>query len=119
MSGEQLQLPRTEEWRVGDQILANMEMEELRSAYLKALRSEMHDLWQRRARDPAVEEPTVCADDARRIFESWDPPSSDRLDRNFLGQLFRTGNWRKVGYTRSRTDGSHGNLIAEWEPVPA
>lgn len=119
MSADQLRLPVTEEWRVGDRILTNMKEEELRQAYLKALRKEMHDLWMRRARDPDVDDPTVCADDAREVFESWDPPSPDRLNRNFLGQLFRDGNWRKVGHTRSRTDGSHGNLIAEWEPVPA
>lgn len=111
MSADQLRLPVTEEWRVGRRKITNASREELRRAYLEALREEMRKLYRQRRMDPDVEEAAVCADDAREIFESWNPPSPENLSRNFLAGVWLPDCWQVVGRTRSNTPNSHGNEI--------
>jgi homoserine dehydrogenase len=58
----------------------------------------------------------VTADDARSILDA-DPhvPADSKLCRNFMGQLFKTDHWEATGQViRSRTTGSHGNLLFCW-----
>jgi len=56
----------------------------------------------------------VTADDARAILPRcpFERPSCN----NFLGSLFKGGNWRAVGVMdhRSETPGSHGNRLMRW-----
>lgn len=111
MSSGQLSLSVTEEYQVGQRVLTNLSREELRRAYLEALREEMRKLYRRRRMDPEVGEPAVCADDAREVFESWNPPPPDDLSRNFLAAIWLPDCWVPVGRTRSNTPGSHGNEI--------
>lgn len=115
MSADQLRLPVTEEYQVGRRVLTNLSREELRRAYLKALREEMRKLYRRRRLDPDVDEPAVCADDARELFESWDPPPAEDLSRNFLAGIWLPDCWVPVGRTRSSTPNSHGNEIRTYE----
>ena len=106
---DQLSLPVTEEWRVGQRILRGMKEEELRSAYLDALDAEMRKRALRR------ETREVTPDEVRELFESWDPPPPEMLSRSFLGGLWQRKHWRTDGRTyTSATKGSHGNRLLIW-----
>lgn len=110
---DQLSLPVTEEWRVGQRKIGGLKKEELRSAYLDALDTEMIRLW--RKRRMAGERAYVTADDARETFESWNPPPPDLLNRSFLAGLWQRAHWQTDGSTIiSRTEGSHGNRLLRW-----
>lgn len=115
MNSPQLRMRMGEEWQVGRRILTNLTREKLRRSYLDALDEEMKLLYCRRVREwprPAY----VTPDEARQKFESWDPPSSDDLSRNFLGALWLRGHWQKTGQTiHSETPNSHGNELDCWK----
>jgi hypothetical protein len=109
-----------------DRVLENLA--EARSAWLEDIRAEMWRLYLERDREQFLEwsrgiepasPPYVTADDARAYFESLGPPPPEALSRNFLGSVFRGRAWERVGYTTSRTPGSHANLIAKWQFVGA
>lgn len=58
----------------------------------------------------------ISADDLRALMARHphlEPPGDNR---NVMGSVFRDG-WEQVGWIRSRTPGSHGNLIALWRPA--
>lgn len=56
----------------------------------------------------------VTADDARRLLPRCPYPVPEC--KNFLGSLFKDGNWRAVGFMdhKSQTPGSHGNRLMRW-----
>lgn len=118
---EQLSLPVTEEWRVGDQIVRDLSDEEKRARYLDALDGAMVELYRRIVASDvdcppwSREPPYVCGDDARKRFESWDPPSPDDLSRNFLAALWKRKHWRFIDRGHiSSTEGSHGNALGRY-----
>jgi len=83
---------------------------------LEYLRARMAELYRRRLAAQGYDLARVTADDARHILDN-DPrvPGSDRLNRNFIGQLFRGGAWESTGeLIKSQTPGSHGNLLRCW-----
>ena len=102
--GEQLSLAGIEpEEAARDRALEAMEASELRAHYLEIIRREM----KRRG-----EAGLRCTPDyARVFFESLDPPPPELLSRNFLGCVFRSGEWQVVGTYQSSTPGSHANRL--------
>jgi len=91
-------------------------MEGKRHKLLEYLRTRLFQLYQKRLEKQGEALARVTADDARLILES-DPniPGADKLNRNFLGQLFRTPKWEFTGeLIKSQTQGSHGNLLRCW-----
>ena len=61
----------------------------------------------------------ICADDVRVALAERHPEAleSDGKKRNWLGSVFQTEDFRPVGMVRSKTPGSHGNLIRTWTLV--
>lgn len=53
----------------------------------------------------------ISADDVRRRLEVLHP---DIEPGNWLGALFRGKEWQPVGFTKSRTPGSHANRLVLW-----
>lgn len=45
--------------------------------------------------------------DKRLAFPKWCSP-------NVMGQVFRKGGWRSVGFTNSKLPQANGNLIRQW-----
>ena len=85
------------------------------TAWLDALRDELRKLYAARVNRLGEAMAYVTADDARRMMDRdprLRPPAG--TSNNALGALFRTQGWEKLGYTKSTTEGSHGNLIAQW-----
>jgi len=83
---------------------------------LNWLRERMEKLYRHRLTAQGYELARVTADDARAILDA-DPhvPADSKLCRNFMGQLFKTDHWEATGQViRSRTTGSHGNLLFCW-----
>lgn len=89
------------------------ELAELRAEYLEHIRIEMVRLYRDRRYSDVT--PYVSGDDARRYFESLDPPSPEELSRNFLAGVWREKRWIRVGWIKSTTEGSHGNRIAAYQ----
>lgn len=106
------------EEQIRDRVLDTLEysagqiLDELRAAMVKLY-------LKRREKQGALA--FVTADDARIILET-DPkyPPASRLNRNFMGQLFRPlsgqdPDWEWTGeYIKSRTQGSHANPLKCW-----
>lgn len=102
------------ERELGEAILDELEAERLRQDFLARLRTEMVDLYQEREL-AAPGHGYVCADDARKLLESWpDVPPPEQLSRNFMGALFRGSEWIASGMVESATKGSHGRRIVSW-----
>ena len=58
----------------------------------------------------------ICADQVRlETLRRW----PDIAWGNWAGSLFAGPRWRSVGFTRSRVDGSHGNLLRTWRTTHA
>lgn len=55
--------------------------------------------------------PWVCADDVRPLVREMTAPGESL---NWVGAVFRTDEWEPVGFTRSKVEGSHGNLLRTW-----
>lgn len=83
--------------------------EATRGDWLTRIRRVAHELYH-------VLDRPISADDLREVMArhpELEPPGDSR---NVMGQVFRDG-WERVGLIRSRTPGSHGNLLAEWRPA--
>lgn len=82
---------------------------------LRSLRVDMEILYRQRfhAQGHAA---CVTADDARQILATHEAfEGMTFASMNWLGQLFRDGNWEQTGQTiRSQTPGSHGNVLPCW-----
>jgi len=102
--------PPNPEMDIRDDIIEDLAMR--RSDYLRRIRRAMVELYEKRATRMAVA--YVTADDARRAFESWNPPEPEKLSRNFLGAVFKTSDWEPIGQYHSRTEGSHANRLVRW-----
>lgn len=97
-----------------DSILDGMEADALRAHLLYRLRHHMTVVYRVRE-EKAPGHGYVCADDARRLLESWpEVPPPEVLSRNFMGSLFRTAEWVASGWTESSTPGSHGRQVRTW-----
>lgn len=83
-----------------DQILG--EHEERHPEILEELRSALLELAKFR---------NVTADDARKLLARWGVPAG-----NWMGSLFKNGQWVMVGTRPSATPGRHGNRIGIWRP---
>lgn len=53
----------------------------------------------------------ISADDVRRRMEARFP---DTVFGNWMGSVFRRSEWEPVGFTFSRTKGSHSNRLLTW-----
>lgn len=107
----QLTIPLSER-EIGQQILDTLAEKPGRREYLDALDEAMIEL--------ACSRPSrqVRPDEARKVFESWNPPPPEELSRNFLGALWNRRHWQTDGTTYiSETDGSHGNRLLIWTYV--
>ena len=63
------------------------------------------------ARELGADGSEVWADRVREVMaERW----PDIEPGNWLGALFRGGEWRVVGFVRSKTAGSHGNRLLRY-----
>ena len=82
-----------------------------RKMLLERLRAEMKALYLSNGGEP------VTADDARKLLDSWpDIPPPEELNRNFMGALFRNGDWLPVDVNhQSRTKGSNARRIVRWQ----
>lgn len=90
-----------------------------RAGILDWLRGRMQTLYRQRLAAQGFALAFVTADDARVILDT-DPrvPSPKDLNRNFLGKLFLAPGWTWTGqFRRSRTPGSHANLLRCWRYV--
>jgi hypothetical protein len=100
-------------------VLRDAVLEALEGRYeslLGWLRPRMEKLYRQRLASQGRELARCTADDARAILDA-DPhvPADSRLCKNFMGQLFKDGRWESTGQViRSRTTGSHGNLLFCW-----
>lgn len=92
-----------------ERILATLAV--VRKDYLERIRTEMVALYLKRSEE--MGDPYVTADDARKVFESWEPPED--LSRNFLGATFKTKDWAPCGLYLSSTEGSHANRLLRWK----
>ncbi|MBL4701600.1 MAG: hypothetical protein JKX85_10125 [Phycisphaeraceae bacterium] len=98
------------------QVLDAMELS--RGEYLDRIREKLAVLYRSRWVSQGLEA-FVSADDARDILNKMpNVPPPSRMNRNFLGQLFRADGWKFTGKTiNSKTPGSHGNLLRCWRWV--
>lgn len=53
----------------------------------------------------------ISADDVRRRMEARFP---DTVFGNWMGACFKRSEWEPVGFTLSRTKGSHSNRLITW-----
>lgn len=93
------------------------DMNKLRRSLLDYLRRAMIDLYLRREASVGRENAYVTADDARLVLEAIpNLPPPERLNRNFMGALFREcDGFEPTGsYAKSRTPGSHANNLTCW-----
>ena len=56
----------------------------------------------------------ICADEVRAELERR-PGLILCENYNWMGGMFKDGNWRQVGWTTSAQPGSHGNPLRTWE----
>ncbi len=112
--------PVNPEQVVADAVLDDLA--EVRRSLLNHLRARLATLYRQRLAAQGYDLAYVTADDARVLLDT-DPrvPPPDRLNRNFLGSLFaRAPEWEATGeLIKSRTPGSHANLLRCWRLRPA
>lgn len=80
------------------------------------LRLDMREMYQS-LQDQLGDAAYVTADDAREELRMSYSPYRDTHfpSMNFMGQLFRNGEWEKTGqYIKSRTPGNKGNELPCW-----
>lgn len=111
------QAPQNVERDIRDRVLDSME--ETRRSLLTWLREEMRSLYLRRLESHGRDLAFVTADDARVLLDNApNVPGPDRLNRNFLGQLFRGEGWEWTGQLyKSKTLNSHANDLRCWRWV--
>lgn len=106
--------PDNAEVVVRDSVLVQFEV--TRAGILTWLRGRMVVLYKQRVYAQGHGLAHVTADDARVLIDT-DPriPGADKLNRNFLGKLFLAPGWKWTGeFVKSRTPGSHANLLKCW-----
>lgn len=80
-----------------------------RAAYLELIREKMRRVYRLRVDLHGEHGAWVTPDDARRFFESLNPPAG--ISRNFLAGVWREPGWQIVGIYHSATKNSHGNKL--------
>lgn len=111
--------PENVERVIAERVLDNLA--DRRKSLCEWLRVEMRLLYQRRLEKQGYELAYVTADDARVLLDAAPGvPGPDKLSRNFIGALFRgVKGWQPTGkIARSRTPGSHANMLHCWRWVP-
>lgn len=103
--------PDNPELEIRDAVLACLE--DNYEPLLEWIRQRMRALYAQRLDKQGYELAQVCADDARALIDA--EPRLKGVRRNFMGQLFKAPGWVWTGaFTKSRTAGSHGNLLMCW-----
>jgi len=95
---------------------ALLTLEQWRKRWLVKIRREMRVLYLTRERQygPGA---FVTGDDARKYFEQLPNVPMD-MSRNFLGAVFKNGDWKTDGRTiKSKTVGGHANRLFKWRYV--
>lgn len=63
------------------------------------------------AKELAGDGRAICADDVRASMLEHFP---DTVFGNWMGSVFKGPEWVAVGFTKSKTPGSHANLLRTW-----
>jgi hypothetical protein len=107
--------PRVSEREIGRRAVAEVASLPERAAYLQRIRDKMRQVYRMKVDLYGEHGASVTPDDARRYFESMNPPAG--LSRNFLAAVWREPGWEIVGVYHSETRGSHGNKLNRYRWV--
>lgn len=69
--------------------------------------------WPHNKRWPDDDRPYICADHIREVIHEYDGPDT-WASFNWMGQVFRPKRFRRIGLTKSLTEGSHNNLLGKY-----